>query len=170
MKIKNRFPIVVYGQESLRETSVKIEKIDDYITNLIEDMSVTMYNNSGVGLAAPQVGKNLRLFIIDISSKKNDLKVFINPKILKLVGKNIGEEGCLSVPGIYADVPRAEYVEAEALGIDGKKFTIKAEGLLAVAIQHENDHLEGKLFVDYLDKLDLLKIKNKLDKLKCKVK
>ncbi len=170
MKTKNNLPIFIYGQDVLRKSSFKVENIDNSIKYLIEKMKETMYNNSGVGLAAPQIGKNLNIFIIDVSSKKNDLKVFINPKILRLEGKAVGEEGCLSIPGIYAEIPRAEFVKVEAQDIKGKKFKLEAEGLLAVAIQHENDHLEGKLFIDYLDKLQQLKIKSKLDKLKCDAK
>ena len=127
-----------------------------------------MYNNNGVGLAAPQIGENLRIFIIDVSSKKNELQVFINPEIKKLEGSQIGEEGCLSVPEIYAEIPRAEFVEVSAQNLEGESFTLSAEGLLAVAIQHENDHLDGKLFIDYLDKLDILRFKKKLEKIKCK--
>jgi len=170
MKSKETLPIVTYGEKSLRESCVRINEIDEDIKLLIKQMAITMSKNNGVGLAAPQVGENLQLFMIDITGKKKDLKVFINPKILKLEGRQVGEEGCLSVPGIYADVPRAEFVEVQAQDIEGNKFVLEAEGLLAIAIQHENDHLHGKLFIDYLDKLEMMKIKSKLEEIKCKAK
>ncbi len=170
MKSKDLMPIVTYGEKTLREVSARVENFNDDLKNLVKQMALTMYANNGVGLAAPQVGKNLQIFVIDVSSKKKDLKVFINPKILKLEGCQVGEEGCLSVPGVYADVPRAQKVEVEAQDIQGNKFSLEAEGLLAVAVQHENDHLQGKLFIDYLEKLEILKIKDKLDEIKCKTK
>ncbi len=168
IKKKKSFNISLLGKKELKKISEEIIEISENIKDLAMDMANTMYSSNGVGLAAPQIGKNLRIFVIDTSKKKNDLKIFINPKIISMKGMEINEEGCISIPGIYAEVPRATEVEIEAFDVDGKKFKLKAEGLLAIAIQHENDHLNGKLFIDYLSKTKLLELKSELDKIKCK--
>jgi peptide deformylase len=123
-----------------------------------------MYVAPGIGLAATQVDVNLQVMVIDISEDKSQLQIFINPKIVNSYGSQDYEEGCLSVPGIYENVTRAEKITVEALGVDGKPFKLEAEGLLAVCIQHEIDHLKGKVFVEYLSQLKQARIKNKLKK------
>ncbi|ADR19846.1 peptide deformylase [Calditerrivibrio nitroreducens] len=142
--------ILKYPDPRLRVKCKPVDKFDEELKKIVNDMAETMYNAPGVGLAAPQVGIDKRLFIIDISKEKNDLKVFINPTILKKEGEICDEEGCLSVPGEYANVTRAEVVEAVAQDINGNEFIIKADGLMARAIQHELDHLNGTLFLDRL--------------------
>jgi len=142
--------ILKYPDPRLRVKCKPIDNFDDELKKIVSDMAETMYNAPGVGLAAPQVGIDKRLFIIDISKEKNELKVFINPTILKMEGEVCDEEGCLSVPGEYANVTRAEVVEAVAQDLNGNEFIIKADGLLARAIQHELDHLNGTLFLDRL--------------------
>ena len=128
-------------------------------------MSETMYAAPGIGLAAPQVGVLKRIIVVDISKDKDQLMVLINPEIIKKEGQVEYEEGCLSVPGIYDTVTRAEKVTVEALDYHGKPFTLKAEGLLSICIQHEMDHLLGKVFVEYLSPLKRSRIKNKMLKL-----
>jgi len=125
-------------------------------------MSETMYSAPGIGLAATQVNQHLQLIIIDTSETKDCLQVFINPRIIEKSGEQDYEEGCLSVPGIYESVTRAAKVKVEALGRDGKAFTLEAEGLLSICIQHEMDHLLGKVFVEYLSPLKRNRIKNKM--------
>ena len=127
-------------------------------------MAQTMYAAPGIGLAATQVDVHQQVIVIDISETHDDLLVLINPKLLKADGSAVHEEGCLSVPGIYDKVTRAEHITVEALGTDGTSFTLHAEGLLAVCIQHEMDHLKGKVFVEYLSPLKQTRIKNKLKK------
>ena len=137
------------GDTVLRQECRKVEKIDNRLLTLIEDMIDTMYDADGVGLAAPQVGILKRLFVIDIGDGP---LVFINPEILENSGSQTGEEGCLSVPGRYEEVTRANYVKARALNEKGEEFEIEGEELLARAILHEYDHLDGTLFVDKLEK------------------
>jgi peptide deformylase len=127
-------------------------------------MAETMYAAPGMGLAATQVDVDQRVIVIDASESRNELLVLINPEIVSSEGVQYREEGCLSVPGIYEPVERAERVTVRALGLDGKSFTIVAQELLAVCIQHEMDHLEGKIFVDYLSRLKQQRIKAKLQK------
>ncbi len=143
----------VYGDTVLRKKSKEVSKISKKIQTLVNDMLLTMYAYNGVGLAAPQVGENLRIFVIDVSNSnepKNPL-VFINPKIIKKSGATNSYEGCLSFPEAYTDVRRYKDVTVKALNLKGQPFTIEAKDgeLLAIAIQHEFDHLEGKLFVDH---------------------
>jgi peptide deformylase len=142
--------ILKFPDPRLRVKCEQVTKFDEELKKIVDDMAETMYNAPGVGLAAPQVGIHKRIFIIDISKEKTDLKIFINPTILKMEGEICDEEGCLSIPGEYANVTRAEKVEASAQDLDGNEFLIKAEGLLARAIQHEFDHLNGILFLDRL--------------------
>ena len=139
-------------------------KIDESIRRLAADMAETMYEAPGIGLAATQVDVHQRVVVIDVSEDKSDLRVFINPTLEKTEGFAVGEEGCLSVPGIYDKVERAERVRVNYLNLDGKSQVLEAEGLLAVCIQHEIDHLNGKVFVDHLSQLKQTRIKNKLAK------
>lgn len=145
--------LVKYGEESLRQKSKEISKISKKIKTLAEDMIDTMYKNNGVGLAAPQVGENIRMFVIDVSEPKEPYNpiVFINPKIIKKEGATHEKEGCLSFPNAFVDVRRYSYVKVKALNLSGKPFVIEAKdgSLLARAIQHENDHLDGILFIDH---------------------
>jgi peptide deformylase len=138
--------------------------VDEDIRRLARDMAETMYAAPGVGLAATQVDRHIQLIVIDISDTHDDLLVLINPKILDSRGKAECEEGCLSVPGIFEMVTRAEWIRVRALGLDGKPFEKEATGLLAVCIQHEMDHLKGKVFVEYLSKLKQGRIAAKLKK------
>lgn len=156
--------IIHYPDERLHKVAKRVEVVSEDIRCLIDDMSDTMYDAPGVGLAASQVDVHVRVIVIDISEDRNDLKVFVNPEILERRGESQQEEGCLSVPGIYDRVRRAEWIRVRALGRDGKLFELEAEGLLAVCIQHEMDHLEGKVFVEYLSKLKQNRIKTKMRK------
>ena len=157
-------PIIQYPDERLHKVAKKVEEVDDSIRKLVRDMAETMYSAPGIGLAATQVDKHIRLIVIDISESHDDLKVFINPEIVQSQGEKENEEGCLSVPGIYEKVTRAEFITVQAQDEKGKPFTIKAEGLLAVCIQHEMDHLLGHVFVEYLSHLKQTRIRAKLKK------
>lgn len=157
-------PILQYPDERLHKIAKKVENVDASIRKLASDMAETMYAAPGIGLAATQVDKHIRLIVIDVSEDKSDLKVFINPELLGADGEKENEEGCLSVPGIYEKVQRAERVKVSALDEHGKPFTLEAEGLLAVCIQHEMDHLQGKVFVEYLSQLKQTRIRTKLKK------
>jgi peptide deformylase len=157
-------PILQYPDERLHKVAKKVERIDDTIRKLVRDMAETMYTAPGVGLAATQVDKHIRLIVIDISETHDDLKVFINPELLNSQGEKENEEGCLSVPGIYEKVSRAERVTVRAQDEHGKSFTLEAEGLMAVCIQHEMDHLQGRVFVEYLSHLKQTRIRAKLIK------
>ena len=138
--------------------------MDDALRRLIDDMFETMYEAPGIGLAATQVDQHVRLLVLDVSEDKSQPMVFVNPEILDKQGSQVYQEGCLSVPGIYADVTRADSVTVRALGRDGAPFEITADGLLAVCIQHEMDHLAGKVFVDYLSPLKRELVRKKLAK------
>jgi len=157
-------PILQYPDERLHKIAKKVEHVDDSIRKLAHDMTETMYAAPGVGLAATQVDRHVQLIVIDVSETHDDLKVFINPELLECQGDKEHEEGCLSVPGIYEKVTRAERVTVRALDEHGKPFTLEAEGLLAVCIQHEMDHLRGKVFVEYLSHLKQTRILAKLKK------
>jgi len=157
-------PILQYPDERLHKVAKKIDQVDNGIRKLVRDMAETMYSAPGVGLAATQVDQHIRLIVIDVSETHDDLKVFINPELLQGEGQKENEEGCLSVPGIYEKVSRAERVTVRALDEHGKPFTLEAEGLLAVCIQHEMDHLQGKVFVEYLSHLKQTRIRSKLKK------
>lgn len=158
--------ILNYPDPRLHTVAKPVKEVDANIKRLIENMAETMYAAPGIGLAATQVNQHIQLLIIDTSEEKNQLQVFINPKIIEKDGEREYEEGCLSVPGIYDTVTRAAHIRVEALDINGKLFTIEAEGLLAVCIQHEMDHLLGKVFVEYLSPLKRTRIKNKMLKLR----
>ena len=145
--------VVKYGEESLRQPSKEVHKVSQKIKNLVQDMLDTMYSQNGVGLAAPQIGENLRIFVIDVSTGNEPLNpmVFINPKIIKKSGACISHEGCLSFPEAYTDVKRYDYVMIKALDTNGRSFVMEAKdgSLLARCIQHEFDHLDGVLFIDH---------------------
>lgn len=157
-------PILRFPDVRLKKVATPVVNIDETLRKLVADMAETMYEAPGIGLAATQVDVHKRLVVIDISEEKNQLLVLINPEIDASEGMQIGEEGCLSVPGIYDKVERAEKVKVHYLDLDGQKQTLEAEGLLAVCIQHELDHLNGKVFVDHLSQLKQVRIKNKLAK------
>ncbi len=156
--------VLSYPDPILTRTAEPVKMIDNKIKKLVDDMAETMYAAPGIGLAAPQVGELKRIMVIDISEDKSQLRVFINPEIIKKEGTAVNEEGCLSVPGYYDKVERAETVMVTALDRDGQRFTINASGMLAVCIQHEIDHLDGKVFVEYLSPLKFNRIKNKMVK------
>ncbi len=158
--------ILHYPDPRLRKKAEPIESVTPEITRLVEDMAETMYAAPGVGLAATQIGEPHRLFIIDIASEDepSNLMVFINPEIVERLGDQSWAEGCLSFPGVTEDIKRAEKVTVKAMGIDGKEFTLSADGLLAVAIQHENDHLEGVLMIDHMGLLKKRIINRKMQK------
>ncbi len=157
-------PILRFPDVRLRKVAAPVSKIDDSIRRLAEDMAETMYEAPGIGLAATQVDVHQQVVVIDTSEEKNDLRVFINPRIETCDGSAEGEEGCLSVPGIYDKVTRAERVKVSYLDLDGQPQVLQADGLLAVCIQHELDHLNGKVFVDHLSQLKQTRIKSKLAK------
>lgn len=157
-------PILRYPDVRLKKLAAPVDKIDDDIRTLAGNMAETMYEAPGVGLAATQVDVHKQLIVIDVSETKDQLLVLINPQILDEEGLILGEEGCLSVPGIYDKVERAEKVTVRFQDLSGETQTLKAEGLLAVCIQHEIDHLKGKVFVDYLSMLKQNRIKTKLAK------
>lgn len=156
--------ILHFPDDRLRTVAEPIEKVDDDLRGFIDDMFETMYDAPGIGLAATQVNFHKRLIVIDISEEKDDPLVLINPEILEKEGVEEMDEGCLSVPGIYEKVQRADKIKIRAIDRNGEPFELEAEGLLAVCIQHEIDHLDGKLFVDYLSSLKRQRIKKKLDK------
>ena len=155
-------PILNYPDPRLHTVAKPVVEVDAFIRRLIDDMAETMYAAPGIGLAATQIDVHQQVIVMDISEDKSDLRVFINPRITASEGAQDYEEGCLSVPGIYETVTRAGKITVQALGRDGQPFTLEAEGLLAVCIQHEMDHLRGKVFVEYLSPLKQTRIKNKL--------
>ena len=157
-------PILRYPDPRLHTKAKPVAVVDDRIRQLAADMAETMYEAPGIGLAATQVNVHEQLIVIDASEDKSKLLTLINPEILAREGECEGEEGCLSVPGIYEDVQRAQRIRVRALDRDGRPFELDAEGLLAICIQHEIDHLDGRLFVDYLSELKRQRIRKKLDK------
>lgn len=159
-----RLDILHYPDARLHTVAKPVTAVDARIRQLIDDMAETMYDAPGIGLAATQVNVHERVIVIDITETHDALRVFINPEIVAESGRAEGEEGCLSVPGVFDMVERAERVTVRALDRDGKPFELEAEGLLAVCIQHEMDHLKGKVFVDYLSNLKRNRIKAKLMK------
>lgn len=156
--------VLRYPDERLRTKAVPVVTVDDSLRTVIDNMFDTMYESQGVGLAATQVDVHQRLFIADCGAEENEPLVFINPEILEHEGLFENEEGCLSFPGIYASVERAGTVKVKALDRNGEPFEMEADGLLAICIQHEIDHLNGKLFVDYLSPLKRDRIRKKLEK------
>lgn len=147
--------ILRYPDRRLRTRAEAVREVTPEIRTLVDDMAETMYAAPGVGLAAPQVGVSLRIFVIDVapSDMPSELKAFLNPEIIAREGLITWEEGCLSFPGIHEEIERAETVTVRAMGTDGRSFELSAEGLLAIAIQHENDHLDGTLMIDHLSLL-----------------
>ncbi len=157
-------PILRYPDPRLHKKAAQVDQVSDAIRKLIADMAETMYEAPGIGLAATQVDVHKRVIVIDISEDKSKLQAFINPEILERSGEQVCEEGCLSVPGIYEKVTRSERVKVRALDVQGEVFELEADGLLAVCVQHEIDHLDGKVFVERLSKLKQSRIKAKLAK------
>lgn len=156
--------ILHYPDPRLRRVAEAVERVDDEIRTLIDDLADTMYQAPGIGLAAPQINVAKRIIVIDTSSTKSELLVLVNPEIIDRQGEQTLEEGCLSVPGIYDTVTRAERIKVRALDRHGKLFELETSELLATCIQHEIDHLEGKLFVDYLSRLKQQRIRKKMQK------
>jgi peptide deformylase len=156
--------IIQYPDNRLNTPAQRVEKIDAATKKLIDDMAETMYAAPGVGLAATQVDVHKQVIVIDVSEDRSDLRVFINPEITRREGLAVNQEGCLSVPGIYDNVERADSVTVTALDRNGSRFTLNASGLLATCIQHEVDHLHGKVFVDYLSELKQNRVRTKLKK------
>ena len=157
-------PILQYPDERLHKVAKKVEQINNELLTLVKDMAETMYAAPGIGLAATQINKHIQLIIVDVSENHDDLKVFINPELLNHQGNIENEEGCLSVPGIYEKVTRPESIVVRAQNELGKSFILEADGLLAVCIQHEMDHLQGRVFVERLSHLKQTRIRAKLKK------
>ncbi len=159
-----KLAILEYPDPRLRTTAKAVLTVDAAVQQLAADLLETMYAANGVGLAATQVDVHRRVIVLDVSDERNQPLVLINPEIVHARGRGPGEEGCLSVPDIYDKVQRATHIRVRALGVDGVPFEMDAEGLLGVCIQHEMDHLEGKLFVDYLSDLKRQLIRKRLEK------
>ena len=159
-------PILHYPDPRLRQRAAPVRSVDANIRRAVDDMFETMYDAPGIGLAAIQVDIQKRIIVVDISEEKNQPLCLINPQITAAAGTEQMDEGCLSVPGIYEPVERAERISVRALDREGQAFELAADGLLAVCIQHEIDHLEGKLFVDYLSTLKRQRIRKRLEKLR----
>lgn len=156
--------ILQYPDSRLNSPAQRVEKIDAATRKLIDDLAETMYAAPGVGLAATQVDVHKQIIVIDVSEDHTDLRVFVNPEVTRREGVAVAQEGCLSVPGIYDNVERAESVTVTALDRNGARFTLNASGLLAACIQHELDHLQGKVFIDYLSDLKQNRVRAKLKK------
>lgn len=157
-------PILEYPDPRLRKVAARVGTVTPDVARLVRDMAETMYAAPGIGLAATQVDVHKRVIVMDISEGRDELRVFIDPEIVRAEGEAECEEGCLSVPGYYEKVTRAASIRVRAKGADGRPFELDAEGLLAVCIQHEMDHLEGKVFVDYLSPLKRARLAGKLRK------
>ena len=158
-------PILRYPDPRLHKVAEPVAVVDDRIRQLVSDMAETMYDAPGVGLAATQIDVHERVVVIDVSEEGNELRVLINPEILwASEERQVYEEGCLSVPGIYDKVERAARIRVRALGRDGEPYEFEADGLLAVRVQHEIDHLDGKVFVEYLSRLKQERIRTRLRK------
>ncbi|HEY2409275.1 MAG TPA: peptide deformylase [Polyangiaceae bacterium] len=158
--------ILEYPDPRLREVAKAVERVTPEIQALVDDMAETMYAAPGCGLAANQIGEGVRVFVVDCASEDepSDLRVFINPEIFEMDGSQVWDEGCLSFPGVSEEIKRAEHIKVRALGRDGKPFELEATGLLAVAIQHETDHLNGVLMIDKLSALKKKMMGKKLAK------
>ena len=162
-------PVRIYGDETLRKVAKPVVEFDDKLRDFVADLTATMYKKDGVGLAAPQVGISLRIFVVDPDwfregAQKNP-HIFINPEFKEFVDSAVNEEGCLSLPGIFEKVTRAEKIVIEAFDENGHKFSVAADGLFGRAIQHEYDHLEGILFIDKIAKLRKIFIRKALKEL-----
>lgn len=160
----SRLAILRYPDARLHKIAAPVAEVDDSIRSLVADMAETMYAAPGVGLAATQVDVHKQVIVIDASDTRDKLLTLINPEIIAAMGEADCEEGCLSVPGIYEKIARAEHIVVRALGLDGRSFSMQAEGLLAVCIQHEMDHLKGRVFVEYLSRLKQTRIRAKMTK------
>lgn len=154
--------ILQYPDPRLHTVAKPVAEVNDAIRQLAADMAETMYAAPGIGLAASQVDRHIRMIVIDISEEKNALMTFINPEIVAKDGEAVHEEGCLSVPGIYEKVTRAEHIKVRALNLEGNPFEVETDGLLAICLQHEIDHLNGHVFVEYLSRLKQDRIRTKL--------
>jgi peptide deformylase len=161
----SKLTILEFPDKRLRTVAAEVAVVDDKIKRLVEDMLETMYANKGIGLAATQVNVHKRILVLDVSENKDGPLCLINPQIIKTDGTEESEEGCLSVPGFFENVSRAETITVSALDREGERFELEATGLMAVCIQHEMDHLLGKLFVDYLSAFKRNRIKAKLEKI-----
>ena len=161
--------ILQYPDERLHTVASQVSEVTGETRAFVQDMAETMYAAPGIGLAATQVDVHQRIIVIDISLTHDQLHVLINPEILARSGESDYEEGCLSVPGVFGKVPRSEQITVEALNLDGKPFVLEADGLLAVCIQHEMDHLLGKVFVEYWSRMKQLRIQSKFKKQRRKV-
>ncbi len=159
-----KLAILEYPDPRLRKTAKPVQVVDDAVRQLADDLLETMYAANGVGLAATQVDVHRRVLVLDVSEGRDNPMIFINPELKSAAGRGPGEEGCLSVPDIFDKVQRATHIRVRALGRDGQPFEMDAEGLLAICIQHEMDHLDGKLFVDYLSDLKRQLIRRRLEK------
>ena len=157
-----RLPILVYPHPSLRKTAKPVDCVTPEITDFVDDMVYTMYEANGIGLAAVQVDRPLQIVVVDTSEDKDSPQVYINPVIEESSGKQTTEEGCLSVPGFFEEVERADTVQVTAMDRNGEQFTRELDGLDSVCVQHEIDHLNGKVFVDYLSRLKRSRIRKKL--------
>jgi peptide deformylase len=159
-----RLTILEFPDPRLRTRATPVAAVDAPLRELIDDMLETMYAANGIGLAATQVNVHRRVLVTDVSEGRNDPRVFINPEILSRDGTEVSQEGCLSVPGYFDEVERAERIRVRALDRDGKPVEQDLDGLLAVCVQHEVDHLDGKLFVDYLSEMKRQRVRKKLEK------
>ena len=159
-----KLKILEFPDPRLRKKALPVETVDDALRQLIDDMFETMYDAPGIGLAATQVDVHRRLLVADVSTEKTAPHVLINPQILEKDGVAVSEEGCLSVPGYFEEVERAEHIRVRYLDRDGAEQESEFEGLLAICVQHEMDHLEGKLFVDYLSEAKRQRIRKRLEK------
>ncbi|MGH8314256.1 MAG: peptide deformylase [Steroidobacterales bacterium] len=159
-----KLTILEYPDPRLRTRAAPVTVFDQALGQLAEDMLETMYNAKGVGLAATQVNVHKRMLVADVSEERNSPRVLVNPRLVEAVDKSVNQEGCLSVPGVFEDVERARRVRIEYQDVTGARRELETEGLLGVCIQHEIDHLEGKLFVDYLSELKRERIRKKLEK------
>ncbi len=160
----SRLNILRYPDARLHKVAAPVEHVNESIRTLVADMAETMYAAPGVGLAATQVDVHKQVIVIDASDTRDKLLTLINPEIVVAAGVADCEEGCLSVPGIYEKIERAEHLVVRALGLDGNSFDMEADGLLAVCIQHEMDHLKGRVFVEYLSRLKQTRIRAKMQK------
>lgn len=156
--------VLTFPDERLRTVAEPVAEVNDEIRTLVSDMFETMKDEKGIGLAATQVNVHKRVVVMDVSEDQNEPRVFINPEITRKDGTTVSEEGCLSVPNNYAKIDRAEHITVKAINEKGEAFELEAEGLLAICIQHELDHLQGKLFVDYLSGMKRDRIRKKLEK------
>jgi peptide deformylase len=157
-------PILLYPDPRLHKVAAPVAQVDESIRTLVRDMAATMYAAPGVGLAATQVDVHKQVIVIDVSSTHDQLKVLINPEIVDRRGVADAEEGCLSVPGVFDKIERSEWIRVRALDADGQRYELEADGLLAVCIQHEMDHLKGKVFVEYLSPLKRRRILTRIRK------